>query len=195
MKYDFEEINHLIRHRRSVFPHQFSESESVPKKVLEQALENATWAPTHGKTQPWRFFVFEGEKKAELGELQADLYKKKTASESFSEAKYEKLKNIALQSDYVIAISMQRQQTEKIPEIEEICAVACAVQNLHLTLCGYGYGGYWSTGGMTFVAEGKEMFGLGEKDKLMGFFYVGVPEGEIKDGVREDWQSKVTWVG
>ena len=33
----------------------------VPRRVIERALEAANWAPTHGKTEPWRFAVFMGE--------------------------------------------------------------------------------------------------------------------------------------
>ncbi len=193
MKYDFDQINHLIRHRRSVFPHQFSKDQHVSVEILTQALENAIWAPTHAKTQPWDFVVFSGEKKRELGEINAKYYQA-SAAENFSQPKYEKLKAITLQADFVIAIVMRRQPSEKIPEMEEIAAVACAVQNLHLTLCAYGCGGYWSTGGITYLDIAHELFGMDPKDKLMGFFYVGVPEGPVPDGVREPLAKKVTWL-
>ncbi len=32
----------------------------VPRAVVDKCLEAANWAPTHGKTEPWRFVVFEG---------------------------------------------------------------------------------------------------------------------------------------
>ena len=32
----------------------------VPRAVVDKCLEAANWAPTHGKTEPWRFVVFQG---------------------------------------------------------------------------------------------------------------------------------------
>ena len=48
-------------------------------ETIEQMLENANWAPNHGKTEPWRFFVFEGDATTQFGKAHADLYKKHTA--------------------------------------------------------------------------------------------------------------------
>lgn len=66
--FNIEEINRLIKSRRSVFVDQFSE-QKIEKKIIHQLLENANWAPSHGKTEPWRFFVFSGKglKKFEIG--------------------------------------------------------------------------------------------------------------------------------
>ena len=47
----------LIKNRRSVFPKDFT-GEPVPEGVIRELLEAANWAPTHGKTEPWRFVVF-----------------------------------------------------------------------------------------------------------------------------------------
>ena len=57
MNYHTNEINHLIKNRRSVFPNLYT-GEPVPKEVIDQMLENANWAPTHKFTEPWRFTVF-----------------------------------------------------------------------------------------------------------------------------------------
>lgn len=193
MQYNVDQINHLIRHRRSVFPDQFSGQE-ISKPIINQLLENANWAPTHGKTEPWRFFVFSGERLKEFGELQARLYRELTPPDAFKEAKFNKLLANPQKASHVIAICMQRQQSEKIPEIEEIEATACAVQNIYLTATAYGLGGYWSSGGVTYRNEFKEYFGLGEKDRLLGFFYLGYPKEAPADGNRKPISEKVTWV-
>ncbi|MFT5617970.1 MAG: nitroreductase [Arenicella sp.] len=193
MKFDTEQINQLIRNRRSVFPRQYSDR-IVEREIIEQMLENANWAPNHGKTEPWRFFVFAGDSKTEFGELQAKLYRKLTPTESFQETKFEKLRTNPQKASHVIAICMKRQESEKIPEIEEVEAVACAVQNMYLTATTYGVGAYWSSGGATYKEELKEHFGLCEKDKILGFFYVGYPAGEVADGQRGAIGEKVVWV-
>ncbi|MEN7549002.1 nitroreductase [Rapidithrix thailandica] len=191
--FDIEQINKLIQSRRSVFPKQYSDRK-VEKYIIDQLLENANWAPNHGKTEPWRFFVFTGAALEKLGKYQAEVYKQSTPVENFLQAKYEKLLTNPSKASHVIAIVMQRQDSERIPEIEEIEAVACAVQNMHLTATAYGVGAYWSTGGLTYTEQGKEMLGLGEKDLLLGFFYVGYPEATIPEGKRKPVEEKTTWV-
>ena len=54
-----EETLHLIKSRRSVMPKDFN-GESVSREEVEQLLEAANWAPTHGRTEPWRYVVIQG---------------------------------------------------------------------------------------------------------------------------------------
>ena len=70
---------------------------------------------------------------------------------------------------------MKRQAEEKIMEIEEIEAVACAIQNIHLTCTAYGIGGFWSTPKLIYTKEINEFLNLEEKDKCLGLFYIGYP--------------------
>ena len=191
--YDVAEINRLIRHRRSVFPKQFSDR-VIDREIIEQILENANWAPNHGKNEPWRFVVFTGEGLKQLAEFQSELYKKVTPAEKFDQKKFDKLANKPLMASHVIAIGMSRVAGTKIPEIEDVEAVACAVQNIYLTATAYGVGGYWGSGGITYREEAKDFFGLEEDDKLLGFFYLGYPKETPKDGSRGAIQDKVVWV-
>ncbi len=172
------DFDSLVRSRRSIFPASFT-GEKVEDELVLQMLRNAHTAPTHGKTQPWRFVVFCEKGLKQFAQIQAEKYKVSTPPEQFSQTKYEKLRTHPLKASHVIALIMKRQASEQIPEIEEIAAVACAVQNLALSAHAYGLGGYWSTGGITYHPDTKELFGLSEKDKLMGFFYLGVPVAEL----------------
>lgn len=187
------DTNTLIRQRRSAFPAQYT-GEKVEDAVIWQILENANWAPTHGKTEPWRFVVLAGKMLETFGDFQGETYKNNTPLESFDEAKFDKLRNNPRKASHIIAIYMKRQESGKIPEIEEIEAVACAVQNMYLTATAYGVGAFWSTGGATYLPEGKTFLGLGESDKLLGFFYVGVVGKPSADGVRKPIQEKVQWL-
>jgi hypothetical protein len=45
-----------IRRRRSVFPQHYT-GETVPPASIAAMLEAADWAPSHGRTEPWRFVV------------------------------------------------------------------------------------------------------------------------------------------
>lgn len=192
--YNIEQVNALIKNRRSIFPKQFVPGKVIPKQIIEQMLENANWAPTHHFTEPWRFVVFAGNGLKRLAEFQSEMYRETTPAEKFDTVKFEKLRSSPLLASHIIAICMKRDPSRKDPEIEEIASVACAVQNIYLTATAYGLGGYWGTGGVTYTEVAKDFFGLGPDDKLMGFFYLGYPAGDWPEGHRRPIAEKVEWV-
>jgi nitroreductase len=185
-------VNKIIQERRSVKTNNFKEGATVPDEIIKQALTNATWAPNHGKTEPWHFIVYTGDGIKALSDFQAELYKKESG-DKFTAAKYQKLQQDYLKASHVIAICLKR-VASRIPEIEEIAAVAAAVQNLALTLHAYGYGGYWTTGGITYYQSAKPFFNLGSDDTLMGFYLCGVPIEVTGGAVRTSIDVKSSWV-
>jgi nitroreductase len=185
----------LIANRRSIFPDQFDPTKKVPRELLEKMLEAANWAPTHARTEPWRFVVFESpEEKTQLGELEQGFYKKFVPADKFLQKKYDKIAKSKAVSSYVIAICMKRQESELLPEVEEICSVACAVQNMHLVASAHGVGAYWSSVPPFVENDMKAFLGLDAKDRCIGMFYVGVPkEGIETKGARKPIAEKVSW--
>lgn len=89
---------------------------------------------------------------------------------------------------------MERQKSEKIPEIEEIEAVACSVQNMALTAAAYEICSFWGSGGVTYTNELKQFLGLGEKDKCLGYLYLGYSDSPTAKSRREPIQDKVQWI-
>lgn len=191
--FDIDAVNQLIRLRRSIFTRQMSD-EAIPREKIELILENAHWAPNHGHTEPWFFKVFSGDARAKIGAAHAALYEAETTSETFSQKSYDKLFIRPTQCSHVIAICMRRGDNPKIPEIEEVAAVAAAVQNMHLTATALGIGAYWSSGGKTYSDGMKEILGLRPEDKCLGFFYLGYLKGSWPEGSRKTgWEAKVVW--
>ena len=192
MTLDPQQLNDLIRTRRSVFVPQFEPGKIIPDDIIWQLLENATWAPSHKRTESWRFTVFTGAGLQKLADFQSALYKE-TTGPRFSEGKYEKLRESPAQCSHVIAIGMKRVDPG-LPEIEEVEAVDCAVQNLALSAHAYGLGGFWSSGGITYTEAAKAFFGLEPDDKLLGFFNLGYVRVAGLAGKRGPVQEKVRWV-
>ncbi len=189
----YTQFNELIKTRRSVFPDQYEAGKVVEDAIIEQILTNAMWAPNHGKTEPWKFTVFTGQGLQTLAQFQADAYKK-TSGDKFSQSRYDKLLETPLKASHIIALQMVRTTTKNIPEIEDIAAVACAVQNLHLTVHAAGLGGYWTTGGVTYNNAAKPFFNLSVQDKLLGFFYIGNIAVPTPQASREGLGEKVIWI-
>lgn len=192
MRFNLSEINELIRQRRTIYPEQFSDRK-VHKEQVENILTNAQWAPTHGNTQPWRFKVFMEDARTSLSDFLAKTYLEKTPSELQDDKKLAKLLTRPLKSSVVIAVCMERQKEEKILEIEEIEAVACAIQNMHLTATAYGLGGFWATPKLIYTQEMNEFLGLSEKDKCIGLFYIGYPSIEWPKSHRKPLEYTTEW--
>lgn len=193
-KFDTQEINQLISYRRALYPAMFS-GDRIDDAVIEQLLENANWAPTHARTEPWRFSIFADQGLETLARFQAGLYQELATQEgTYQEAKYKKLLDTPSMCSHIISIGMQRDPKGKVPEIEEVAAVACAVQNMWLTATAYGIGCYWGSGGITYRPEALPFFELEPQDQLLGFLYLGIPKGEWPMGKRMPVAGKVRWV-
>ena len=186
-------FNELARSRRSVFPDQFEQGKIVDDAIIHEIMINATWAPNHGREEPWQFSVFTGDGLKKLATFQSELYKQE-AGEQFKEITYTKLQKQPLKASHIIAIGMKRTTTKNIPEIEDIEAVACAVQNIYLSVTAYGLGGYWTTGSVTYNKKAKPFFDLGEQDRLLGFFYIGYVAVPSTGATRLPVEEKVSWI-
>ncbi len=193
MRFNLSEINELIRSRRTIYPEQFS-SRKVHREQIEVILNNALWAPTHGNTQPWRFKVFTEEGLNTLSGFLGKTYLAITPEDKQNDMKLAKMLKRPLLSSVVVAVCMERQAEEKILEIEEIEAVACAVQNIHLTCTAYGLGGFWSTPKLIYHPLTNEFLGLSEKDKCLGLFYIGYPEIEWPKAHRKPLEYITEWI-
>lgn len=188
-----ETINHIITTRRTIKPKMMADRD-IPLDILKQMLENANWAPTHGMTEPWRFSVFMGAAREKLASFLAETYKAITPVEIFKPNKYEGMRENAMLAPAVIAIGMKRQPSKKISELDEIQAVACAVQNMHLTATAHGLGGFWSTNIAAVSSEMAAYIGLDKEDRALGLFYVGYPKVDWPTGSRQPIEDKVRWV-
>lgn len=156
-------VTDVIRSRRTIFADSFT-NELVSPELLEELLTNATWAPTHKRTEPWRFVLLEGTHPQALGEYMAEFYKKVVPQK-----RYEAIKQYC-QNATLVAIMMKRSNKASIPEWEELAAVSCAVQNLWLSCAAYGLGGYWDT--CEAMMQYSERFAK-EGERSLGIFLLG----------------------
>jgi nitroreductase len=186
-----EQANFLIRKRRSIFPETYID-QPIPENIIREILENANWAPTHKLTEPWRFKIFRGDALLRLSDYLAQWYKANTPAEQFSEIKYLKTQQKPLRSSCVIAICMQRDPKERIPEWEEIASVACAVQNMWLTCSANDIGCYWSS--PKSIIEAGQFLHLKPGERCLGLFYMGYHNLPDIAGKRKDIAEKVEWV-
>lgn len=183
-------LSNIIKRRRSIFPVSYTQEE-VPVEVIRQILESANYAPTHKLTEPWRFIVFRNEGKIKLGQELARLYKESIPLNQFLQKKYDSITEKAEQASCIITLNA-RLHGDKIPEWEELAALACAVQNMALTAEALQVGAYWSSPGM--IADLKEYLNLGEHEKCFGLFYMGYHNEDPREAKRTPIEEKIKWV-
>lgn len=198
----------LLKARRSIMPKDLT-GEKLTREEVELVLEAANWAPTHHKTEPWRYTVIEGSDGiSEYLDMLETWYSDN--KEDISESDYDKFlsklsgarstwpQNVS----HIVVIAMARQALpdKKLPEWEEICAVACSVQNLHLALTSIERAaGFWSSHTWCRLfrdsQEMRDFLGMEDKeDRVLGAFVMGkVPEGKTFKGKRRDWMEKISW--
>jgi len=192
MKYNLSEITDLIKDRRTIYPEQYSERK-IQKEQVETILNNALWAPTHGNTQPWRFVVFMDDSRQDLADFLGQTYLDTVPPEKQNDQKLAKMITRPMLSSVVVAVVMKRDITARIQEIEEIEAVSCAIQNMHLTCTAYGIGGFWATPGVISAPAMNAFLGFDPADKCLGLFYMGYPREAWPKGQRKPLEYVTEW--
>ena len=154
----------------------------------------ANWDPSHGHTEPWRFTVFAGEARRKPGEVFAEAYRLVTPAERFDEAGMAFARDRVLLAPVWISIGMEPDAVNKMPEWEEISAVAMAVHNMHLMACSLGLGCKWSSGATSRHPHVAQFLWLHPPAQLLGFLYVGKPAQAWPIGQRRPIADKVKWM-
>jgi nitroreductase len=137
---------------------------------LEQIMRAGVRAPDHGRLRPWRFVVLEGAAREKLGNEMARLSLAK-----FPQSTPEQL-DAARRKAFrgpVIIVAAARITQGKIPEVEQIAAVAAGVENMVLAAQALGYGAIWKTGAPAYDAQTKAVLGLTGQDHIVAFLYLG----------------------
>jgi len=185
----------LIAHRRSVKPIDMDPEKEITDGIWQTLLECANWAPSHGHTEPWRFVIYRKNSRKTLATALQDAYKAETPEAEFKPEKHEKMGKNPLYAHAVVAIIMKRGDMPKIPVIEEIEAVACAVQNMHLAAASANLGLFWSSPAATYGEHFAEFLKLGDEDKCLGLLYVGwqKKDNEWPKSSRKPALDKVIW--
>lgn len=185
-------LMHIIKNRRTTKPMVFT-GEIIDDSIVEELLEAANWAPTHRYTEPWRFIVFKNEAKTQFGKDHAKMYAKHTPKENFLAKKAEKIQRNCEKTSHIIAVIMQRDNEKRVAEIEEISAVAAAIQNILLLAEEKQIASIWATGGMCYHPAMRQYLGFSEEDKVMGFIYLGKTDTNAKGKRISSAKEKTVW--
>jgi len=143
-----------------------------PSETAVQAiLEAAARAPDHGRLQPWRLIVIEGDARRSLGEIFAESLARRDPEAGDQVLAREREK--ALRAPFIIVVATRYERSAKIPLAEQTIAASCAAHGLMLAAFAQGLGVFWRTGEAASDEEVKAALGIGPGDLIIGFIYVG----------------------
>jgi len=168
----------LFKTRRTIKPAFIDPSREVPLSLLDEILEDAHWAPTHGLTQPWRFHLFHGRRKLlDLSDGLQAAFRAAVPAERQDQATLDKLIQYPAGSAAAVALLVHLPAKSRIPEWEEVAAACCAAQNLMLSAHAQGLGSFWSTTTATILPEFVRWLGVApEAYRSLGIIYLGWPK-------------------
>ncbi|CAI6081653.1 nitroreductase family protein [Cohnella sp. JJ-181] len=188
------ELLEAIKGRRSIGK---VKDEPVARELIEQLIEAAVWAPSHHKTEPWRFVVMTGEGRRALGRAYAAMTEP-TLGDMAEQDRADRLSREeakALRAPVVIAaISSPAADHPRAVLWEERAAAHAAVQNLLLAAHGAGLAAVWRTGDGLGHTEMVKAFDLAHAEEIVGFIYIGYPDMTPPAANRVSGADKTRWI-
>lgn len=183
------DLHDALRTRRTI--QRFARGE-VPRDTIERALAAAHLAPNHRHTWPWRFLVVGREMRAALAEVAVGL--KTRPDEPLRDEVADAIREKVLAPAWLIVVRRVRHE-DPVTEREDYAAIACAIQNLQLSLHGDGIGAKWGTGRLTKHEATYAHLGIDETvEEIEGFLWVGHPRDEHKTPARPPLDDHVAWL-
>lgn len=138
---------------------------------LERMLEAARRAPDHGRLKPWHLVVLDEPSKERFAAAAAEAKRARVPSLTEEQLAAERQK--ILRSPTIVVVGCAVRENPKIPEIEQVVAVAAAAENLFLAAHGLGYGVMWKTGAAAYDAAVKAAVGLKPHDHIVAIIHLG----------------------
>jgi nitroreductase/YHS domain-containing protein len=181
----------VIRRRRCI--PKFT-GEPVPRQVIERMLEAATWAPNHHLTEPWQFFVLEGEAKAQFAQIRR-AFRLRLFPDPLSSAAQgaaDKVFRDTAAAPVIIVVTTRVSADPALTE-DDYGATMIAVQNMLLTALDEGVGTYPRTGGFIHDPGLRAFLGLPDDRRVAAIVYAGYP-AVVPERRRAPWAEKTVWL-
>ncbi|TDP73588.1 nitroreductase family protein [Bradymonas sediminis] len=162
-------------------------TDPVPEGCVERAVECALRAPNHKLTNPWRFRRAGPETREKLLNIVLDI-KRADAAAKGRELKQQSIDMIqakAGNSPELLVVTQIRNDEDAFRSREDYAAIACAIQNISLSLWSEGVGSKWATGGPTRHPDTYKLLGIDPaSEEIVGFVRIGHPMVEPMESPR-----------
>jgi len=144
----------------------------------------ATRVPDHGRLAPWRFILYRGDARIEIGKKLAALAEQREGP--LPEARRNQELARFSRAPLVIGVVSSPKESIKIPQWEMLLSGGMAALNLMLAANALGYGTNMITNWYSDVPEGRAILGLSPQERVVGFVHIGKHAGEVLQRQRPD---------
>lgn len=151
---------------------------------ISTMIRIATRVPDHGRLAPWRFVIYRGKARHEIGEMLAKRALEREGD--LPEARLDQERARFARAPLVIGVIHCPRDNPKIPQWEMLLSGAAAAMNLVLAANALGYGTNWITNWYSDDAEARRMLGLAPDERVVGFVHIGTFHGEAPERPRPD---------
>lgn len=169
--------------RRSVPVAKLGEPGPDPGQ-LRKILTAGARVPDHGKLTPWRFIVFQGAARLKFGECLAGSFAAENPGADQKQIMAERQR--FARAPVVIGVIASPKEHFKIPEWEQLLSAGAVCQTILSASLGLGFGAQWLTQWPAYSEDVSRHLGLGEKERVAGFIYIGTAKTPPGDRTRPD---------
>lgn len=169
---------------------------SVPDDLIHKIIEAGTWAPSHHRTEPWKFFVLKEDGRKILSDALVDILRSEIEDPESEDSKkrLEKVSKNPYRAPVVIVTAVEPVKSDKVLIEEEFAAVHAATQNILLAAHALGLGAVWRTGKQCHDKRMSQAFNLSEDGAVTGFIYIGYPDMTPGAAARKSVDEVTTWI-
>lgn len=159
--------------------------------ALAPMLEAAVRVPDHGKLEPWRIIVLEGDALARLGKLAETC----ALHMGLGEERATKTALMFRDAPMMVAIVSSTYVSEKVPDIEQVLSAGAVCLSLVNAALASGWGANWLSGPMAFERRFlSEGLSLHDHEIVAGFIVIGTETSAPPERPRPDVSAITSWV-
>ncbi|MGB3500941.1 MAG: nitroreductase [Mesorhizobium sp.] len=181
-----DEIINFLKARSSA-PIDLMEGPGPTDSEIETMIQIASRVPDHGRLAPWRFILYRGDVRHEVGEKLAELAQK--IEGPLPEMRLDKERTRFSRAPLVIGVVSIMRENAKIPQWEMLLSGGAAAMNLCLAAQALGFGTNWITNWYSESDEGRAILGLNANERVIGFIHIGMVTKEYPERPRPDWAA------
>ncbi len=151
---------------------------------IAKIIAAASRVPDHGKLAPWRFIIYRGEAREEVGRRLVALAEELEGP--LPEGRRMKEQTRFSRAPVVIGVVSTPRHHPSIPDWEKFLSGGMAAMNLMIAANALGFGTNLITNWYSDSPEGRAVLGLAPDERVVGFVHIGTFEGPVQDRPRPD---------
>jgi nitroreductase len=160
---------------------------------LSEILTLSVRVPDHGKLAPWRFIVFEGDARSNVGIEFSKIWSNAHPEHGAEILSFQQ--GFLERAPVVVVVVSTAAPHGKIPVWEQQLSSAAVCFNMELAAQAHGFDVQWMTDWVAYDAEAKAAMGVSAAEQVAGLIFIGKSAVSLEDRPRPDAAALTTYWG